>query len=126
MANIKFLSGYVSKIEAAKLKSFYLAKFRKEGRKDLKIVIEKSVDFKIKDSKITGDFIVVAYLKCEYVAPNKIIETIVKVIKKAKTIKIKMPQPSFIPVKRFINKTVATLKQKWVWKFIKSPLKLAS
>lgn len=126
MANIKFLSGYVSKIEAQKLKSFHLAKFKKEGRKDLKIVIEKSIDFKIKNSKITGDFIVVAYLKCEYVAPKKIIETIVKVIKKAKTIKIQLPLPVFIPVKRIIHNTVANLKQKWVWKFIKSPLNLAS
>ncbi|WP_291128057.1 hypothetical protein [Flavobacterium sp. UBA7682] len=127
MANIKFLSGYVSKFEAQKIKSYQLANFKKQGRKDLKIIIEKASDFKIQGQKITGDYIVVAYLKSEFkIEPKVIIETIVKVIKKAKTIKIKVPQPSFIPVKRFINTTVATLKQKWVWKFIKSPLKLAS
>lgn len=131
MANIKFLSGYVSKVEAAKLKSFYIAKFKKEGRKDLKVVVENSVDFKIKGSKVTGEFIVVAYLKAELVKITKkiiepVAETVLKVIKKVKAIKIKLPKTVFIPTKRIIHNTVATLKQKWVWKFIKSPLKLAS
>jgi hypothetical protein len=135
MKNIKLLTGYVSKSDAAKLKSFYLAKFKKEGRKDLRVVIENASAFKVKDVKLSGDFIVVAYLKSQCkVECKKVLENVVKkvvpIIRKAKTIQQDLPKPVFVPVKRFINfmkkDRMQGLKQRWVWKFIQSPVKLSA